>query len=127
MKILLHSYVEKIIVIDMLNKELVEQGERGNDGKTVNLYYDQMAGVYLAFGLSAYYTTMLVNVFTSYSELVGMPVALLRRVHVKMLRQSLQKVEHRQKDFYRFEMDTVIGEAGYQRWKEQALEIYGRL
>ena len=111
----------------MINKELVEQSERGNDGKTVNLYYDQMAGVYLAFGLSAYYTTMLVNVFTSYSELVGMPVTLLRRGHVKMLRQSLQKIEHRPKDFYRFEMDTVIGEAGYQRWKEKALEMYGRL
>ena len=47
----------------MLNKELVEQNECGNDGKTVNLYFDQMTGVYLAFGLSAYYTTMLVNVF----------------------------------------------------------------
>ena len=41
-----------------MDKDTITLQEVGNDGRSVFLYYDAMAGVYLAFGLSAYYTTM---------------------------------------------------------------------
>lgn len=99
-----------------LDDTQITLNELGNDGKTVYLYYDGMAGMYLAFGLSAYYTTMVVEPYLSYSEALQMPVALLRRDHILYLRQSLRKIEHVQKSFYRFEMKTPIGEAGYDKW-----------
>ena len=40
--------------------ELVKQLETANDGQTIHLFFDETVGVYLAFGLSAYYTTMVV-------------------------------------------------------------------
>ena len=96
--------------------------EVANDGQSVFLYYDAMAGVYLAFGLSAYYTTMVTEPYMSYSEELQMPVALLRREHILFLRQSLTKVEHEMKHYYRFQMRTVVGEAGYDRWAQNILK-----
>ncbi len=107
-----------------MDKEKIIKNEKLNDGQTVYLYFDPMAGVYAAYGLSAYYATMVVNVFTSFSPAVEMPVALIRRVHVNMLRQSLKKIEHEQKKFYKFQLKQVIGDAGYQRWKKRVLEQY---
>ena len=51
-----------------MDKDTITLQEAGNDGKSVFLYYDAMAGVYLAFGLSAYYTTMVTDPYMSYSE-----------------------------------------------------------
>ena len=93
--------------------------EVGNDGKTIHLYYDDLAGLYLAFGLSAYYTTLVAEPYMSYSEEMQMPVALLRREHILLLRQGLKKVEHTPKRYYHFEMRQQVGEAGYQRWAEK--------
>ena len=95
--------------------------EVANDGQSIFLYYDDMAGVYLAYGLSAYYTTMVTEPYMSYSEDLQMPVALLRREHILFLRQSLTKVEHEMKRYYRFQMRTVVGEAGYDRWAQNIL------
>jgi len=97
----------------------ITQHEEGNDGKTIYLYYDDLAGLYLAFGLSAYYTTLVAEPYMSYSEQLQMPVALLRREHILLLRQGLKKVEHTPKHYYHFEMRQVVGEAGYQRWAEK--------
>ena len=72
----------------------------------------------MAFGLSAYYVTMVTNPFMSYSKAMDMPVALLKRFHIKVVRQSLTKVEHVQKSFYVFRMRQKIGDAGYDKWKE---------
>ena len=44
-----------------MNIEQIRQQEAANDGRTVNLYYDEMAGLYIAYGLSAYYVTMVTN------------------------------------------------------------------
>ena len=68
--------------------------EAGNDGRSIFLYYDDLAGLYLAFGLSAYYTTMVTEPYMSYSKELQMPVALLRREHILYFRQSLRKAEH---------------------------------
>ncbi len=107
-----------------MDKDQIIKNEQENDGQTVYLYFDPMAGVYAAYGLSAYYATMVVNAFTSYSQAVDMPVTLVRRVHVNMLRQSLKKIEHEQKTFYKFQLKEVIGDAGYLRWKKKVLEQY---
>ena len=96
--------------------------EVANDGKTVFLYYDDMAGLYLAFGLSAYYATLVTNPYMSYSDEMQMPVALLRRNHINDLRQSLKKVEHTMKSFYRFQLRVPVGEAGYEKWAQKVLQ-----
>jgi len=101
--------------------------EIGNDGKSIFLYYDDLAGMYLAFGLSAYYTTMVTEPFMSYSEVLQMPVALLRREHILYLRQSLKKVEHEQKKSYLFEMKMPVGEAGYNKWAQKIREKHYRI
>ena len=54
-----------------MNKDLILQQESANDGQTVYLFYDDMAGLYLAFGLSAYYVTMVTNPVISYSDAIS--------------------------------------------------------
>ena len=48
----------------MIDKEIITKNEAENDGKTIYLYYDDIAGMYMAFGLSAYYTTMVTDEHT---------------------------------------------------------------
>ena len=84
--------INKNTTITIMDKNTITMQEVANDGRSVFLYYDAMAGVYLAFGLSAYYTTMVTEPYMSYSEEMQMPVALLRREHINSLRQSLKKV-----------------------------------
>ena len=105
-----------------MDKNTITLQEVGNDGKSVFLYYDSMAGVYLAYGLSAYYTTMVTDPYMSYSEEMQMPVALLRRNHINALRQSLQKVEHTEKNYYFFQLRQTVGEEGYVKWAQKMLE-----
>lgn len=100
-----------------MEKAEITLREVNNDGKSVFLYYDSMAGVYLAYGLSAYYTTMVTEPYMSYSEEMQMPVALLRREHILYLRQSLVKLEHIQHEFYKFQTRMPIGDAGYAKWQ----------
>ena len=105
----------------MTEKSIVIEKESVNDGQTIHLFYDDMVGMYLAFVLSAYYTTMVVEPFISYSNALEMPVAILDRLQIKYLRQSLTKVEHQQKSYYRFQLRTKVGEAGYKRWMKDTL------
>ena len=102
----------------MLDKEKIKLQEENNDGQSVFLYYDGMIGLYLAYGLSAYYTTLVTNPYVSYSIEMQMPVALLKREHILYLRQSLTKVEHVEKQFYVFRLKTKVGDAGYERWAD---------
>ena len=103
----------------MMEKDVILKQEAANDGQTVYLYYDEMVGMYVAYGLSAYYTTMASEPFVSFSEEMQLPVALLRRENILYLRQSLTRVEHQPKVFYKFRMRLPIGEAGYQKWEEK--------
>ena len=104
----------------MIDKEIITKNEAENDGKTIYLYYDDIAGMYMAFGLSAYYTTMVTDPYMSFSEAFQMPVALLRREHVLYLRQSLKIQEHTPvmgwllniPDFYGFITDICYSHTG---------------
>lgn len=99
--------------------ELIKQQESANDGQTINLYYDDMAGFYVAYGLSAYYVTMVVSPYMSYSLTLKMPVALLNRKDIIYLRQSVTKLEHTPKTYYRFRLRAKVGTAGYDRWMKE--------
>ena len=75
-----------------------------------------MVGMYLAFGLSAYYSTMVVEPFISQSDALNMPVAMLDRNQIRLLRQSVTKLEHQPQAYYRFRLRSKVGDAGYERW-----------
>lgn len=49
-----------------MDKMQMKQLESDNDGQTFHLFYDDIVGLYFAFGLSAYYTMMVVDPFISY-------------------------------------------------------------
>ena len=106
-----------------MDLELVKQLEPSNDGQTIHLFYDEIAGMYMAFGLSAYYTTMVVEPIISYSDVLGMPVALLNRGVIQYLPQSVTKVEHQPQAYYRFRLRTKVGSAGYERWRKELFPL----
>lgn len=99
-----------------MEKEKILIQEKSNDGQSVFLYYDEMVGLFVAYGLSAYYTTLVSDPFLSFSEELQLPVALLRRDHILYLRQSLVKLEHIPHVFYKFRTRMPIGDAGYKKW-----------
>lgn len=109
-----------------MDKELIMQLEAANDGRSVFLFYDDMVGLYVAFGQSAYYTTLVTDPFLSFSDELQMPVALLRRNHILSLRQSMKKVEHRPQAFYRFETKHEVGKAGYEKWEQKNRLAHGK-
>ena len=111
----------------MIDKEIIIKNETENNGQSLFLYYDDVAGMYMAFGLSAYYTTMVTDPYMSYSEAMQMPVALLRREHVLSLRQSLKRIEHTIRSYYCFSMRENVGKAGYERWASGILTRHGQI
>lgn len=106
----------------MMDKDKIILQEKENDGQTINLYYDPMAGLFLAFGLSAFYTTLITNPQLSFSEEMQMPVAILTRSHVLYLRQSLHLEEHEIRSFYRFKLKSLVRDAGYEKWLQKLNE-----
>jgi hypothetical protein len=114
-------YAKVCIFAANMDKELIKQLEAANDGQSVHLFYDDMAGLYLAFGWSAYYTTMVVNAHVSFSDALQMPVVLLRKGHVNSLRQAMTKLEHTQQSYYHFRIRSRVGNEGYDKWVKIAL------
>lgn len=102
-----------------MNLEVIKQLETANDGQTIHLFYDEMIGLYLAYGLSAYYTTMVLTPNITFSDALMMPVVLLDKSQIRFLRQSMMKLEHQPKSYYRFRLRTKIGDAGYKRWLKE--------
>lgn len=107
----------------MIEKNIIIEKESANDGQTIHLFYDDVVGMYLAFGLSAYYSTMVVEPCISYSDVLKLPVALLEHNQIKFLRQSVTKVEYQPQSYYRFRLRTKVGEAGYERWRKELLPL----
>ena len=111
----------------MIDKEIITKNEAENDGQTIHIYYDDIAGLYMAFGLSAYYTTMVTDPYMSYSEAFQMPVALFRRDPVLYLRPGLTIAEPQDRSCYRFPRREKVREAGYERWASGILTRHGQL
>ena len=108
-----------------MDKEKIKQQENANDGQSIFLYYDELAGKYLAYGLSAYYTTMITEPDLSFSEEMGLPVALIKRDQIKYMRGgNLTIVQHKQKTFYHFLMRYHVGDAGYEKWLKRNFPEY---
>lgn len=99
--------------------QLIKDKEFTNDGQTIHLFYDETLGFYVAFGMSAYYSTMVVEPYLSYSDALKMPVAILDRGLIQYLRQSVTKLEHQPKAYYRFRLRSKVGTAGYARWMKE--------
>ena len=76
-----------------MDKDLIVQQEAANDGQTIYLYYDDMVGMYVAYGLSAYYADMVTDPIISFSQAIDKPAALLGKPQVLSLRQGLTKEE----------------------------------
>ena len=108
-----------------MDSQFINYIESANDGQTIHLFYDDMVDMYLAFGLSAYYSTMVVEPCISYSDALKMPVALLDRGQIKYLRQSVTKMEHRPHAYYRFRLRSKVGTAGYERWMKETFKDKG--
>lgn len=100
--------------------EEIKQNEEQNVGKYVHLYFNKEIGMYTAYGLSAYLLTFVINPLCSYSEELGMPVALITRKEVKACRLYLKKIEHRKHAYYLFEMDNLLPkDVNYCKWEDK--------
>ena len=104
-----------------MNFEQIRQQEAANDGQTVYMYYNKDRECYEAFGLSAYYADMAASPELSFSEELQLPMATFSRQDVLDVRQSMTILDHRPYDFYTFRTRSLIGNAGYQRWKKQTI------
>ena len=100
-----------------MDKDLAIKKESENDGQSIFLFFDEFYDLYVAFGLSAYYSTMVVDPNLSYSESIDMPIAFFCKAQIRIMRQSLKKVEHTQSHSYEFRTRIPIGKAGYEKWK----------
>lgn len=102
-----------------MNKDECLKKESTNDGQSLFLFFDDFYDLYVAFGLSAYYSTMVVEPNLTYSESLNLPIAFFDKTQIRFLRQSLKKVEHTPHRSYEFRTRTPIGKAGYDKWKNE--------
>lgn len=106
--------------------EIVKK-ESMNNGRSIFLFYDEFYGLYVAFGLSAFYSTMVVDPFLSYSDTINMPIAFFTKGQIRILRQSLNKVEHTPQCSYEFRTRLPIGEKGYDKWLGELIIKYNSM
>ena len=99
-----------------MDKELITQREVDNDGKTIHLYFNTEIGLYVAFGFSAFFAAHIVDIITSFSEDLKMPVALMRKKDVDELRLSTIKHQHDYHQYYRLELKHELPLDNYVRW-----------
>lgn len=102
----------------MIDKDIIIQREKENDGSSVHLYYNEELGLYLGFGLSAYYTTAVLDPMTSYSNSMEMPIVLLKKNDILQLRQSMKIIEHQSHAYYLLQTRNKIGKRWYHTWAE---------
>lgn len=103
----------------MMNDDLILRQELLNDGQSVYLHYNDMLGLYVAYGLSAYYADMCSTPEVSYSDSMQMPVALLNRQCVFDLKCLMLQVSHTPQVDYHFHAREMIGQQGYDRWAQR--------
>lgn len=102
-----------------MDKDLAIKKELENDGQSVFLFFDEFYDLYVAFGLSAYYSTMVVDLYLSYSIGIDMPIAFFSKGNIRIIRQSLKMVEHTQSHSYEFRTRIPIGKASYDKWRNE--------
>lgn len=108
----------------MIDKEIILKKESENDGQSIYLFYDEFYSLYVAFGLSAFYSTMVVDPYLTYSDELDIPVAMFSKAQIRIMRQSLIKVEHTQGRTYQFRTRIPLGRAGYEKWKSEVKKMH---
>ena len=102
-----------------MDKELILKIESENDGQSIYLFFDEFYSFYVAFGLSAYFSTMVVDPYLTYSDPLDMPIAMFSRGQIRIMLQSLKKLEHNPRHSYEFRMRIPLGKFGYDKWKNE--------
>lgn len=102
-----------------MDKEAFLKKESENNGGSIYLFYDDFYSLYMAFGLSAYFSTMVVDPYLTYSDELDMPIAMFSKAQIRIMRQSLTKVEHTPGSTYQFRTRIPLGRAGYDKWKKE--------
>jgi len=99
-----------------MNKDIIIKNEVENDGKTIHLYYNPEVGLYIAYGFSAFFVSHIVEVLTVFNEAMQMPVALVCKPEVGVLRLSCTVHEHEPNTYYRLGLWQELPLADYTRW-----------
>ncbi len=99
-------------------KDKIRELEKANDEQTIHLFYDEGAGQYAAFGLSAYYTTIVTDPYAIYSEEIGLPMVRLTDEEVRELRKNMTIEAHEEKRYYKLRLRNKVGSRWYQTWAD---------
>ncbi len=99
-------------------KDRIQRMESSNDEQTINLFYDETLGQYVAFGLSAYYTTLVTDPYAVYSEEMDMPMVRLEAQDIKAISQKMKLIKHEAKTYYKFQLQNRVG----QRWYHTSVD-----
>lgn len=99
-----------------ISKDLITMNEVNNNGRTIHLYFNTEIGLYVAYGFSAFFAAHIVDVISSFSEDMQMPVALMRKPDVDELKLSTIKHQHDHHVYYRLEMKNQLELDDYTRW-----------
>ena len=105
----------------MIDKNEFLKKESTNDGQSIFLFFDEFYDLYVALGLSAYYSTMVVDPYLTYSESLNQPIAFFSKGSIRIMRQSLKKVEHTPGHSYEFRTRSPIGKGGFEKWKNEVM------
>lgn len=98
-----------------MNEDRITLLEVANDGKTINLYYHGLMGLYVAYGMSAYLLSRVTEVKPSYSHNMQMPVAVINVEHYEALAQKIGRSEG-EEGFRRLTIQESIDLGGYSDW-----------
>lgn len=103
--------------------EKVVINEVTNEGCVVHVYFNEMTGLNISFGLSAYIVTRYVpDVLQSYSDELQMPVVQLTKKQTDRLFNALHVVNDPKKGHVLIELEQNIDESGYTEWASKLRE-----
>lgn len=100
-------------------EDVILSREMENDGRNIHLYYFAETGFYVAYGFSAFFASHIVEVVTSFSEDMRMPVVFLRRSELPELLRVADGPTGDYGDYALFTVRKSIPLDGYQRWVEK--------
>ncbi len=100
----------------LMMKDKIQKMELSNDEQTINLFYDETLGKYVAFGPSAYYTTIVADPYAIYSNDFGMPMVALNEQELQLLCKTMIVVAHETNDYYKIQLHNKVGQRWYQTW-----------
>ncbi len=97
-------------------KDKIRKMELSNDEQTINLFYDETLGKYVAFGPSAYYTTIVADPYAVYSKDIDMPMVALQEQELQLLCKTMIVVEHKTNEYYIIQLHNKVGQRWYHTW-----------